>query len=653
MSSKPIIIGYKSVSKITLIIKKYNLRHTLRLDLYCQNIPTLNLEFFIASRVGRAAKKSFSRAILRLAVIAIALSMVVMIIATSIVAGFKQTISEKVFGFWGHIHVTSSHSPSSYAFEGSPMSQDQAYYPAIDTIEQISYQVEKVPLLPSIWQNIQSPFSIVALLLLVLMGWLCTKVAQEYIKKGWRRLLIVGSLAGALTLAVMQPYTLTPVLVEQQTKGGIRHIQSYASKEGIIKTKNQIEGIILRGVGADYDWKFLEQYIQEGNTLSTNSTDAKNGILISSTTARRLELKLDDTFVIYFVQGGNSLARKFRVQGIYKTGLEEYDKRFAMVDIRKIQQLNNWRPFKNYGTELYLPEERVHLLGLTPATGNNWAMVADRMQAGKTFDLNDTASRQTVISSRVAYVHNVGVGDTLSLRYQDTDGSPYVFRYQVSGIYNPPVEAEILQKAIFVNWHSIDALNQALSKQISGFEIFVDNLDDLDPFGEYTNFVVLVDQEQYASTIRELEPNIFDWLNLTDTNEKVILLFMILVSIINMTTSLMILILERTNMIGILKALGVQNWSIRKIFLYNAAYIIGYGLLWGNVIGIGLCWLQMQFGIITLPEDLYYVSVAPVQLNLFAILALNIGTLLITLLVLIIPSWLVTRIDPVKAIRFS
>ncbi len=120
-----------------------------------------------------------------------------------------------------------------------------------------------------------------------------------------------------------------------------------------------------------------------------------------------------------------------------------------------------------------------------------------------------------------------------------------------------------------------------------------------------------------------------------------------------MTTSLMILILERTNMIGILKALGTQNWSIRKIFLYNAFYIVGMGLFYGNVIGISLCLIQYYFGIVTLPEDMYYVSVAPIKLELLPLLLLNFGTLIITLIVLIIPSWLVSRIDPVKAIRFK
>jgi len=614
----------------------------------------LNLELFIARKVGGSSKKTFSKAILRLAVVAIALSMVVMILSTSIVAGFKNTISEKIFGFWGHIHVTSSHAPSAYSFEGSPMNQNQDYYPAIDTIQQIAFKTQATDWAASTATNLSQGDLLLALALL-LLGVLLLFPFQFLKKriKGWWRFsmaLLLFAISGFLF--AVHPYQIQLKDVEKSTKGGIKHIQLYATKEGIIKTKKQIEGIILRGVGKDYDWEFLQQYILEGEVLPTQENRLQNGILISKTTADRLDLKLDDTFVIYFVQEGGSLARKFKVQGIYKTGLAEYDRRFAIVDIRKLQQLNNWRPYRSYGTELNLPEERLSLLGLTEATGNDWAMVRSRITEGHVFDLSDTASLQTVIPEQVAYKRQLRIGDTLSLRYRDIGGDVYVFNYQVAGIYTPPDE-KALQKAIFVQWHSINQLNKALPPQVSGFEIFVDNLEDLTAYGNYVNYVALLGKDQYANTIKELEPNIFDWLNLTDTNEKVILLFMILVSIINMTTSLMILILERTNMIGILKALGAKNWSIRKIFLYNAAYIIGYGLFWGNFIGIGLCLLQMQFGIIKLPEELYYVPVAPVELNVFTLLALNAGTLFITLLVLIIPSWLVTRIDPVKAIRFS
>jgi len=617
----------------------------------------LNLEFLIAKRVGASTKKSFSKAILRLAVISIALSMMVMIVATAIVAGFKNSISEKIFGFWGHIHITSNYAPSSYAFETSPMNQNQDFYPAIDTVGKVHYQIQESDWITSALANFQNPNLYIALFLLLisLILLFAPKILKEYVSLFYRALLALGFTIGAIVLFSIQEYQVVLKDARYQTEGGIRHIQLYILKEGIIKTKDQIEGIVLRGVGADYDWEFLQQYIKEGQTLNTTSDKAEKGILISETTASRLKLKIDDSFLIYFVQDGVSLGRKFKVRGIYKTGLEEYDRRFALVDVRTLQQLNNWRPFHNYGGEIELDDEQLTVRGLTTATAEDdggWNYVKEHIEKGELLNFEDTASILAIIPHQLAYTRQAEIGDTLHLRYTDNGGDVHVFDYTVAGIYRAPEDTRIKQ-TMFVNWWSIDNLNRKLPPQVSGFEIFVDNINDLDAFGNYTNYNVLMGKKQYANTIKELEPNIFDWLSLTDMNERIILLLMILVSIINMTTSLMILILERTNMIGILKALGAQTWSIRKIFLYNAAYIISYGLFWGNLIGIGLCLLQMQFGIITLPEDLYYVPVAPVELNFMTILLLNIGTMILTLLVLIIPSWLVAKIDPVKAIRFS
>lgn len=617
----------------------------------------MNLEFLIAKRVGTATNKSFSRAILRLAVVAIALSMVVMILATAIVSGFKNTISEKIFGFWGHIHITSSYSPSSYSFESSPMNQNQAFYPHVDTIGQILHKVPEMDILTSIGLNSTNPYISIALVLILiaLIFSFAPKFIKERIKLG-RRLLIAAVLTiVSITFFATQEYQIAQKDVIRETEGGVRHIQLYIHKEGIIKTKDQIEGVVLRGVGADYDWEFLKGYIKEGAILNTQAEEAANGILISETTANRLKLVLGDKFLIYFVQEGNSLGRKFTITGIYKTGLEEYDRRFALVDVRKLQQLNNWRPFRNYPVELNLDEEQFILKGLTTGTAPNdlgWTYVKDHFIKGNLLDLEDKNYMGAVIPHQVAQLKKLQIGDSLNLKYTDNSRDTHTFNYQVTGIYQGPDDARI-QKTVFVNWQSINNLNQVLPAQVSGFEIFVDNIKDLDALGDHTNYVTLMGQEQYANTIKEIQPNIFDWLSLTDMNERIILLLMILVSIINMTTSLMILILERTNMIGILKALGTQNWSIRKIFLYNAAYIIGWGLLLGNLTGIGLCLLQIQFGIITLPEDLYYVSVVPIEFNWLTILALNIGTMFITLMVLIIPSWLVSKIDPVKAIRFS
>ena len=616
----------------------------------------MNIEFLIAERVGTAAQKSFSRSILRLAIVAIALSMVVMILATSIVAGFKNTISEKIFGFWGHIHITTSATASSYAFETNPINQNQAYYPSIDTIGKVQYLGDSIDWRGSLQLNSNDPLflgGLGCLLLLILL--FIIPVLRQLISGKVRWLLALVLIMTSVVLFSSVHYQLLEEETVQETKGGIRHIQYYIHKEGIIKTKDQIEGIVLRGVGEDYDWEFLRQYIKQGEILDHKAENAQKSILISETTAQRLQLKLDDQFLIYFVKDGNSLGRKFKVKGIYKTGLEEYDRRFALVDVRTLQQLNNWRPFKNYGDRLDFSEEGLTLRGLTEATATSeafWAYVQNNIQTGSSLDFEQPDLRAALIPHEYAQYRQLSVGDSLQLSYLDDDDEEYTFQYYIKGIYKGPENRGIEQVAL-VHWPSINQLNEKLPPQISGFEIFVDNIEDLDPLGDYVNYVALRNVDHYARTIKELETNIFDWLSLTDMNERVILLLMILVSIINMTTSLMILILERTNMIGILKALGAANWSIRKIFLYNAAYIIGYGLFWGNIIGLLLCWLQVQFGIIKLPEDLYYVAVAPIELNWLTLIALNIGTLFITLTVLLIPSWLVSKIDPVKAIRFT
>ncbi len=424
----------------------------------------MNTVYFIARRVAASGQPTFSRLIIRIAVVAVALSIAVMIVATSLIAGFKREISTKIFGFWGHIHITEA-SLGRPLIETLPVSIDQDFYPELADIESINFQGND---------------------------------GTSY-----------------------------------QSRGGVRHIQVFALKPGIIKANDEIEGIILKGIGADFDWSFLNQYIREGEPLVLSDSAISREILISRQTADRLRVEVGDRFIVYFVQKGEQLRRRFTIKGIYKTGLEEYDQKFALVDIRQLQQLLDWTP-----------------------------------------------------------------------------------------------------------------------EQVSGFEVFLEDLDDLEAMAEFIYFEELP-QDLYAETIREKLPEIFEWLDLQDINEVVIISLMLVVAVINMITALLILILERTNMIGTLKALGSTNWTIRAIFLYYAAYIIGLGLLWGNIIGLGFCWLQDRFGFITLDETNYYLSEAPIFINPMTIILLNVGTLALTLVFLIVPSWLVTRIEPVKAIRFK
>lgn len=313
---------------------------------------------------------------------------------------------------------------------------------------------------------------------------------------------------------------------------GIRHIQVYATKAGIIKTTDQIQGIVLKGIGPEYDLSFFSNKLIAGHFPQLRDSTKTNDVMVSKNLAALLKLKLNDDIRMYFISGTSTLGRKFHISGIYETGLEEFDKLYVICDIRHIQKLNNWQP-----------------------------------------------------------------------------------------------------------------------DQVGGFEVILDNFNDLDKMGKrvYQRIGMNLD----AKTIRELYPQIFDWLDLQDINVLIILILMVLVSGITMISTLLILILERTTMIGILKALGMTNGGIRRVFLINAAYIIGQGLLWGNAVGAVLCMLQKEYGIITLPQESYYVAVVPVNIDIWNILLLNAGTVVVCLAMLLVPSFVTTRISPVRAIRFS
>lgn len=318
----------------------------------------------------------------------------------------------------------------------------------------------------------------------------------------------------------------------------IRHIQVFAIKAGIIKTDTEIQGVVLKGVGSDFDWSFFQNNLVEGSVFHLTDTGRSDQVLISKYLANLLKLEVDDSFTMYFVQDPPR-ARKFTIAGIYETNLEELDKIYVLADIKHIQRLNNWTEDQVSGFEIEIQDFRE----LFPAT--------------------------------------IGVMQTV------------------------------------------------------GFEL---------------------DEEGARLKVRNITqkyPQIFDWLNLQDLNVWIILVLMLLVAGFNMISGLLILILERTNMIGILKSIGTRNWSLRKIFLYKSGFIIARGLFWGNIIGIGLCFLQDHFELLKLDPSTYYLSSVPINLNLLNILLLNAGTMLLILIMLLLPSYLISRITPVKTIRFD
>jgi lipoprotein-releasing system permease protein len=318
----------------------------------------------------------------------------------------------------------------------------------------------------------------------------------------------------------------------------IQSVQVFATKAGIIRTGEDIQGVVLKGVGPEYDWNFLDEYIKEGSVISLNDSTRSNDIIVSNYIASLLKLNLHDEFLMYFIQDPPRY-RRFRISGIYETSLEEFDKIYVFGDIRHIQRLNDW-------TEGQISGFEVNIKDFT--------------------ELED----QTL-----SVMHYVGFGF-------EEDGT----RLKVVNI--------------------------------------------LDKY-----------------------PQIFDWLNLQDVNVLIILILMLVVAGFNMVSGLLILILDRTNMIGILKALGSASVSIRKIFLYQSAFLIVKGLIWGNVIGVGLCMIQRYFGIIELDQTSYYLAKVPVNLNVLHIALLNMGATAVILLMLIVPSMIISRISPVRAIRFE
>jgi lipoprotein-releasing system permease protein len=323
--------------------------------------------------------------------------------------------------------------------------------------------------------------------------------------------------------------TLLEKLLKQQQE--VSHLQPFAIKAGILKTKNDFAGVVLKGVDSTFDWRFLQQHLRQGNTLKFSSEETSTDMFISQTLANKLQLALNDKVLLYLAQEPPRV-RRFTITGIYNTGLSEMDELYAFVDMRQVQKLNSWNEFAISGYE-------------------------------------------------------IGILD----------------------------------------YHKIDQV----SNELLAFLPY--NLE--------------------IHTIRDLYPQLFDWLGLLDLNVWVIIILMVIVACINMTTALLILIIERSNMIGMLKAIGASNKTISKVFIYMASYLILMGMLVGNLVGIGIALSQYYWGWFQLSQESYYLSKVPIQLDILDIGLINLGSFIICFLILLLPAQFVSRISPIKAIQFQ
>jgi len=284
----------------------------------------------------------------------------------------------------------------------------------------------------------------------------------------------------------------------------------------------------------------------------------------------------------------------------------------------------------------------------------NWEVFSEYLQEGRLPDFKGELNTEVLMSSFMARRLQLKVGDeffTFFLKDEDPSKTPNQRKFKIVGIYDSGFE-EFDAKYVFTDIRHIQRVNKWQEDQVGNFEIFLLNFDDIDT----------KTKEIYGKTLSDLDTQniknkyykIFEWIGLFDFNIALIIGIMIIVGGINMITALLVLILERTQMIGILKALGSANWSIRKVFLYNATYLITIGLLWGNLIGLGIIWFQGTYRIFKFPNPKeYYIDYIPVHIDFPTVLILNLGVLILCLLMLLIPSYIITKITPVKAIKFE
>lgn len=418
----------------------------------------MNFELFIAKRIiaAKQYKSSISSPIIKIAVLAIALGMIMMLIAVAAGIGLQEKIQEKVAAFNGHV-IISKYDTNSSDVSAKPISLNQEFYPNFKFVD------------------------------------------------------------------------------------GVKYVQPVANKAGIIRTETDFEGVTLKGVNKDYNWRYFNDFLVEGKLPNVSDKKENSEILISEYLANRLGFELGATVTTHFPKEDLEKlpnTRKFKVVGIYNSGFQDFDKSIMLADIRHIQRMNKW---------------------------------------------------------------------------QRNAQNDYI--------------------------------------EVGSFEVFIEgfNLLDIKAKEIYQN----TDSFLKVTSIKDKYYTIFEWIKIFDFNIYIIIGVMILISVINMSVMLLVLILEKTKLIGLLKAMGENNWGVRKIFLYNASYIVLVGLFWGNLIGLGLLFIQKYFKLFPLDPSNYYVTEVPVYINLWHVFLLNIGTFAICFFLLLIPSHIITKISPVKAIRFE
>lgn len=410
---------------------------------------------------------------------------------------------------------------------------------------------------------------------------------------------------------------------------GIRHVQVFATKPGIMETTENLQGCIIKGIGSDFDWRFFEDKLTHGQPLPIDGETTSDEIMISTWTARRLELEPGDRVTLYFVlQDGDIRPRNFTVATLYSTGLKEFDEQFVFVDIAHIQRINQW------GVEAQLRVSDqcqdgavvVEALGFGGQKSLTYRWPESNLSGSGPHLIYPKGDTTLMV---VVEDQNRSLPDTAwaTIRYAHADSVPCSFA------------SEVLTSG--GSWRHY----------VGGFEVLIDRYEDLMRMDDEVFYHVPYHFQ--VQNVADRNPEIFSWLEMLDLNVDLIIYMMILIAVVNMTSALLIIILERTNMIGLLKAFGMRDRDVVFIFVRHATRIIGIGMLLGNVIGLGLAWLQKTFGFIRLNPESYYVDYVPIRFDFTYLFQIQLITFAVCVLFMLLPALYTARIRPVRAIRFD
>ncbi|WP_170853777.1 ABC transporter permease [Lishizhenia tianjinensis] len=560
---------------------------------------------------GKDEGKKISRPIVRISVISIAISLAVNLITIAVVTGFQEEVRDKVAGFGSHAQILKAGEYST--FEGEPIVKDPEFeqlilnLPEVKSIQSFAYKPALLQSkLDTIWYNIN----------------------------------------------------------------GIDTFQ----------LEQEIQGVVVKGAGAEFDWSFFKENLVEGKIPDFTAENKSNEILISDKIAQNLNLKVNEKTRAFFVEN-NAVKKLFTVAGIFNSGLEEFDKEIILADIRQVQDLNDWGvQAKIRVADTMMADQLLIYADVNGGNGNykyDWGRGYEKNYGFTYCDVKDTVIRLIVSDYWME----------LSQREEDSSIPDTAYlKIQVKGNKNIPCEANVdmfgeiekeylnedgTQFAIHFKhgksmyFEYIDGKGSS-ENYIGGYEISVKEWDQLSTIVDNIKDMLITQEtvdvngqsqmllnKYNIRSIKQDREEIFLWLDFLDLNVYIILILMLLIGIINMGSGLLVLIITKTNFIGLFKALGSSNWNIRKVFLYQVSFLIIRGLFFGNLVGIGFCVLQEYFTIIPLDANIYYLNAVPVNLSLWHILALNVGTLLVCVIALIIPSYVITKISPVKAMKLK